>query len=98
LASLHQKLRIIFPGKQFSTENVIREMKLFEEYIWKMGHEIVDEQAKSNFDISSLNKQIEDLHTKMAINIDNITKAVVNIKREAINILTSKAKILDIED
>jgi hypothetical protein len=63
-----------------------------------MGHEIVDEQAKSNFDISSLNKQIEDLHTKMAINIDNITKAVVNIKREAINILTSKAKILDIED
>ncbi len=98
LASLHQKLRIIFPGKQFSTEGVIREMKLFEEYIWKMGYEIVNEQAKSNFDIFSLNKQIEDLHAKMVTNINNITKAVVNIQTEAIKILTSKAKKLGIED
>jgi hypothetical protein len=98
LGSLHQKLKIVFPGKLFPIKNITDEMKLLEGSILEMGSEIVKAVIEPNPDILSINKRIEELNKKNSTIIEKVTKEVAAIENTIIEILNRKAHELGIKE
>lgn len=94
LASIHQKLKIIFPGRHFPIKNITDEMKILEENILEMA-KIVSAQ---NSNVSAANSCIEDLNKRNRASIDNITNEVSIIENTIIEILNGKANELGIKE
>lgn len=97
LASIHQKLKIIFPGRRFPIEKVASEMNVFVTNITEMNDVVMD-QLRPNHDAISIKIRIEDLNKRNRITFDNVTKEISEIENTIINILSNKAKDLGIKE
>ncbi len=98
LSSIHQKLKIVFPGREFPIKKISDEMKLLKASIWEMGRDIVEATSQPNPDIPAINNRIENLNKRSSGSIDNITKEVSVIENTIIEILNRKADDLGIKE
>ena len=97
LGSIHQKLKIIFPGRRFPTRKITDEMKILETNILEMA-EVVKALRGPNPEVPTINERIEDLNKRDRDSIDNVTKEISAIENAVIEILNEKAKELGIKE
>ena len=97
LDSIYQKLKIIFPGKHFPIEQLVKEMKIFENNI-KEINDIVKEVRESKPDMNAIDKRVKDLNDRNSSVISNVTNHVTCIQNIIIDILNNKAKELGLTE
>lgn len=97
LASIHQKLKIIFPGRRFPTEKITNEMHKFEKNINDMN-EMINEVQSGKYDLDAIQSRNQKLNDDNKTVIDSITDQVNLIEDSIINILNNQAKELGIKD
>lgn len=97
LGSVHQKLKIIFPGRRFPIKKITDEMEILEANILEMA-EVVKALREPNPDVATISERIEDLNKRNQGSIDNVTKEISAIENTVIEILNEKAKKLGIKE
>ena len=97
LGSIHQKLKIIFPGRKFPIKKITDEMKVLEANILEMA-KVVNALCGPNPDMPAIHQCMEELNKKNSGSIEKITMEVSMIENAIIEILNGKAHELGIKD
>ena len=96
LSSIHQKLKIIFPGRRFPTEKITNEMHKFEKNINDMN-EMINEVQSGKYDLGAIQSRNQKLNDDNKTVIASITDQVNMIEDSIINILNNQAKEVGIK-
>ncbi|MBN2138337.1 MAG: hypothetical protein JW720_11065 [Sedimentisphaerales bacterium] len=97
LATIHQKLRITFPGRSFPIKVISDRMKDFEAGIAKIDNVIIASLDPES-DEKELAKQVETISTDNNDTMSKITGEITNIENTIIGILNKMAGELGIKD
>ncbi len=91
LGSIHQRLRIIFPGKRFPIEEVANSVKRLERNILQ-----INDILQFKMDMAALQTKISTNNNSNEATVVDITYQVARIEDKIIDVLTNSAKQLGI--